>query len=61
MNTDCILRIVEKAAEELVLGLHTDGVAHKQHHMEQALRLLVGDDLVDQERDKGTWKEGIEP
>jgi len=52
---------VEKAAEELVLGLHTDGVAHKQHHMEQALRLLVGDELVDEERDKGTWEEGIEP
>ena len=61
MNTDCILRIVEKAAEELVLGLHTDGVAHKQYYMEQALRLLVGDELVDEERDKGTWEEGIEP
>jgi len=61
MNTDCILRIVEKAAEELVLGLHTDLTHHKQHHMEQALRLLVGDELVDEERDKGTWKEGIEP
>ena len=60
MNTDCILRIVEKAAEELVLGLHTDGTHHKQHHMEQALRLLIGDELVDQERDKGTWEEGIE-
>ena len=60
MNTDCILRIVEKAAEELVLGLAIDGTHHKQHHMEQALRLLVGDDLVDHERDKGTWKEGIE-
>ena len=60
MNTDCILRIVEKAAEELVLGLHTDGVGYKQHHMEEALRLLIGDELVDQEREKGTWKEGIE-
>ena len=60
MTPDCILRIVEKAAQRLIAGLSTDGVAHKQHHMEQALRLLVGDDLVDQERDKGTWEEGIE-
>ena len=43
---------------ELLDGLLVDGSHHKQHHLEQALRLLVGND-VDVLRQMMQWHGGI--
>lgn len=43
----------------LLQGLNTDGGHHKQFYLEQALRLLCGDDYVEQLKAELEWEEGV--
>lgn len=50
---------LEKAVSHIVDGLTTDGAHHKQWHLEQALRQLIDNRLVDMAKKKMGWEEGI--
>ena len=50
---------LDEVVKELMNGLVTDGAHHKQHHMEQALRLLTGDEWTDTAKQHFQWADGI--
>lgn len=43
----------------LIEGLNTDGAHHKQWALEQALKMLVQDELFDECKTSWQWERGI--
>ena len=50
---------LDAAVEELIHALTTDGAHHKQYDIEQALRLICGDDWTNRAKTSFRWKEGV--
>jgi hypothetical protein len=50
---------LDGVVKELMQGLTIIGAHHKQHHMEQALRLLTGDEWTNTAKDHFQWDDGV--
>jgi len=48
----------DKAIENLLMGLTTDGGHYKQWYLEQAFRALCEDDYVDEAKAEFEWEDG---
>lgn len=59
LSEDELNEKLKAVAGEIILGLGTDGVHHKQFHLENALRHLWGDNLYEQAKQEFDWIEGI--
>lgn len=58
-HNDGACPFLDDAIEQLLRALMTDGSHHKQYDIEQALRLICGNDWVDREKSKRQWIDGI--
>lgn len=68
MSEEAVNELIRRAQQlqgkviiKLIAGLQTDGAHHKQHYMEEALRLIIGDVQFDIVKKATRWKDGIAP
>lgn len=50
---------LDKITAALLHGLTTDGAHHKQYALEEALRLLTGDEFAEKAYREFQWERGI--